>query len=72
MQREICSKEKIVYYWMTRTEKVDQDLQRSLQSEYAQWRTMKYKVCTFTSGTEDLLESTKKLLLYNKNNPKDG
>lgn len=72
MQREICSEEKIVYYWMTRAEKVNQDLQKSLQSEYVQWRTMKYRVCIFTSGTEDLLESTKELLLHNKNNNQNG
>lgn len=72
MQREICSEEKIVYYWMTRTEKADQSLQKSLQPEYTQWRNMKYKVCVFTSGTEGLLESTKELLLHNKNSDQNN
>lgn len=66
MKKEICSNGKIVYYWLSQAEKADQDLQASLREEYAQWRSMRYTVCVFTSGTEDLVKLTKELLAHNK------
>lgn len=72
MKREICSEEKIVYYWMSQKEKIDPTLQTSLRPEYAQWRKMRYKICVFTSGTENLVDLTKELLSHNKQNATDA
>lgn len=63
MTKEICESSRIVYYWLTREER---DNNSELKNEYRNWATQGYKVCTFVSGSENLVDLTKDLLVHNK------
>ena len=63
MTKEICESTRIVYYWMTREER---DNNPELKIEYRNWKKQGYKVCTFLSGRESLVDLTKDLLKHNK------
>lgn len=63
---EVCEKNRIAYYWLSREEKDNVDIQNELNYKYGEWRSKGYKVCTFVSGSENLVDLTKELLLHNK------
>ncbi len=63
---EVSEKDKIAYYWLSKEEKADDKLRASLQPQYKDWNKKGYAVCTFLSGTGDLVELTKELLIHNK------
>jgi len=60
---EVCEQTRIVYYWMTRQER---DAKPTLKTEYHDWKSRGFKVCTFISGNESLVDLTKDLLKHNK------
>ena len=65
MLKEICENQKIVYYWMTPEERDSN--QEMLTVEYKEWKEKKFRVCTFISGKEQLIDLTKELLVHNQN-----
>lgn len=62
---EISEQDRIVYYWLSKEEKADEQLRESIKPEQVEWTKKGYAVCTFLSGTEDLVECTKELLIHN-------
>lgn len=66
MTLEVCEKNRIAYYWLSREEKDNVDIQNGLKNEYGEWRSKGYKVCTFVSGSGNLVDLTKELLIHNK------
>ena len=64
---EVCEQNKIAYYWLSKEEKEDTAVRESLRPHYRDWKAKGYKVCVFLSGTGDLVENTKELLIHNKN-----
>ena len=66
MTLEVCEKNRIAYYWLSREEKDNVDIQNELKDKYGEWRNKGYKVCTFVSGSGNLVDLTKELLIHNK------
>lgn len=66
MVLEVCEKNRIAYYWLSREEKGDAGIQNKLEDEYREWRSKGYKLCTFVSGSGNLVDLTKELLIHNK------
>ena len=66
MEIERNEEKKIISIWLTKQESRDQALRDRLKPLYAQWKTQKYLVAVYHSGTEDLYRSTLDLLVYNK------
>lgn len=66
MEIIVMDDEKLVTIWLTRAEQEDTVLREQLKPLYAKYKAMKYMVAQFHSGTEDLYEGTKDLLLYNR------
>ena len=66
MEINVLDDEKLVTIWLTRAEQSDAALQEQLKSVYAKCKAKKYMVTLFHSGTEDLYECTRDLLLYNR------
>ena len=66
MTLEVCEKKRIAYYWLSREEKDNVDIQNELKDKYGEWRSKGYKVCTFVSGSGNLVDLTKELLIHNK------
>lgn len=64
MTLEICEKTRIAYYWLTREE--DETTKELLKPEFKDWKNKGYKVCVFISGTGNLVDLTKELLIHNK------
>ena len=56
----------LVMIWLTRAEVEDTVLRERLKTLYAEYKAKKYMVAQFHSGTEDLYEGTRDLLLYNR------
>jgi len=63
---DVCTDNRIAYYWLSKEERDNQELRESLQPEYKEWKNKGYKVCVFLSGDGDLVKSTKELLIHNK------
>ena len=63
---DVCTEDRIAYYWLSKEERDNQELRASLQPEYREWKNKGYKVCVFLSGDGDLVENTKELLIHNK------
>ena len=66
MEMEVRDKEKRVYIWLTRAESEDPALKESLKPIYQEYKAKKYLVAVYESGTENLEESIRDLLLYNR------
>lgn len=66
MEMEVRDKEKRVYIWLTHTESEDPALKESLKPIYQEYKAKKYLVAVYESGTGDLEESIRDLLLYNR------
>ena len=64
MTLEICEKTRIAYYWLTREE--DETTKELLKPQFKDWKNKGYKVCVFISGTGNLVDLTKELLIHNK------
>lgn len=62
---EIYEEDKIVFYWLSKEEKADEQLRTSIKPEQVEWTKRGYSVCAFLSGSEDLVENTKSLLIHN-------
>ena len=65
MTLEICEKTRIAYYWLTREED-DNGTKEMLKPAFMKWKSEGYKVCVFISGTGNLVDLTKELLIHNK------
>ena len=63
---EVRDKEKRVYIWLTRAESEDPALKESLKPIYQDYKAKKYLVAVYESGTGNLEESIRDLLLYNR------
>ena len=57
---------KLVTIWLTRAEQEDTALRERLKELYADYKAKKYMVAQFHSGTEDLYEGTRDLLIFNR------
>lgn len=56
---------KLVEIWLTKAESEDENVNRELESLYAEYKKKKYRVVVFSSGKGDMLELTKDLLKHN-------
>lgn len=63
---EVCERDKIAMFWLSTQEKEDKDFRQSLKPQYREWKRKGYKVACFLSGKGDIVESTKELLIHNK------
>lgn len=66
MELNVCEKERIVYYWMSKSEKNNNELKESLKPDFKKWKESGYRVCVFLSGNGDITANTKELLVHNK------
>ena len=66
MEIDVRDDMKLVMIWLTRAEVEDTVLRERLKTLYAEYKAKKYTVAQFHSGTEDLYEGTRDLLLYNR------
>lgn len=66
MEINVRDDKRIVEVWLTREEQGNQALREKLRPLYQQYRTKKYTVAVFLSGTQDLAEETSALLRYNR------
>ena len=66
MEMEVRDKEKRVYIWLTRAESEDPAMKESLKPIYQEYKAKKYLVAVYESGTGNLEESIRDLLLYNR------
>ena len=57
---------KLVTIWLTRAEQEDTALRERLKELYADYKAKKYMVAQFHSGTEDLYQGTRDLLIFNR------
>lgn len=63
---EVHDNKKFACYWLTQEDLENKALRESLIPEQKEWNQKGYRVCEFHSGTGDLFELTKELLIHNK------
>ena len=66
MEMEVRDADKKVLIWLTHAESNSVELREALKPIYREFRDKKYLVAVFESGTEDLEELTRDLVLYNR------
>lgn len=66
IQTIIYPEEKIVSIWLTTAESENTEIQNVLKPLYKQYRSLKYLVAVFHSGSQNLCEATGELLRYNR------
>ena len=66
MELNIREDKKLVNIWLTKLEKADSVLQNRLNELYTEYKAKKYVVAVFESGSGDLYENTRDLLLLNQ------
>ena len=66
MEVEIKKPQKMVYIWLTKAEAENAQLRESLKPFYQICKTMGFLCAVFMSGTEDLRESIRDLVIYNR------
>ena len=66
MNVQIHEPAKIVEIMLTHTEQADEEVKKRLKKLYAQYKGTKYTVAVFLSGSRDLYEDTRELLLFNR------
>ena len=66
MQIQVHEGKKIVCVWLTKDESSDDTTPAQIKKVIAQFRPKKYLVVIFRSGTQELTESTRELLRYNR------
>ena len=57
---------KLVTVWLTNSEQSDPQIKRELQQIYDTYKKKKFLVAVFESGSGDLYENTRDLLLFNR------
>ena len=57
---------KLVTVWLSNAEKADPVISESLKPIYKKYNDVKYTVCVFKSGSNDLSDCTSALLKYNR------
>ena len=57
---------KLVEIWLTRQEQADDALREQLQRMYKDYKSRKYMVAQFHSGSADLYAITRDLLIFNR------
>lgn len=63
---EVYENKKFACYWFSREDLEDKALLESLIPEQEKWNKNGYRVCEFHSGTGDIVELTKELLVHTK------
>ena len=66
MEMTVKDEWKLVEIWLTNAEKSDPVLRAGLQGIYDTYKKKKYLVAVFESGSGDLYEQPRNLLLYNR------
>lgn len=66
MVLEVYDEQKFACYWFTQEDLKNKALLESLVPEQREWNKKGYRVCEFHSGTGDIVELTKELLIHNK------
>ena len=66
MEMTVKDGRKLVEIWLTNAEKSAPILRANLQGIYDKFKKEKYLVVVFESGSGDLYEQTRDLLLYNR------
>lgn len=66
MKLEIDEKEKTAFFWLTKAERDDKALRRSLEEQCLNYKEQKYLVAAFFSGEQDLIERTEGLVVHNR------
>ena len=66
MQIQVHEDKKIVCVWLTKDESSDAATPARIKNVIAQFRPKNYLVVIFRSGTQELTESTRELLRYNR------
>ena len=66
MQIQVHEDKKIVCVWLTKDESSDKATPAQIKNVIALFRPKKYLVVIFRSGTQELTESTRELLRYNR------
>ena len=66
MQIQVHEDKKIVCVWLTKDESSDDTTPARIKNVIAKFRPKKYLVVIFRSGTQELTESTRELLRYNR------
>ena len=66
MEVNINNNAKRVNIWLTKVESGNPDLQATLKQLYKIYKAQKYLVVVYESGTENLEDLTRELLLYNR------
>ena len=66
MQIQVHEDKRIVCVWLTKDESSDKATSARIKNVIAQFRPKKYLVVIFRSGTQELTESTRELLRYNR------
>ena len=66
MEMNVIESAKCVCIWLRNDEKNDAALRERLKPVYEKYHARKYTVCVFESGSGDLYENTKALLLLNR------
>lgn len=66
MQIQVHEDKKIVCVWLTKDESSDVATPTQIKDSIAQFQPKKYLVVIFRSGTQELTESTRELLRYNR------
>lgn len=57
---------KLVEVWLTRQEQTDAEIREQLRQIYQDYKTRKYMVAQFHSGSSDLYAITRDLLIFNR------
>lgn len=57
---------KLVEIWLTRQEQADEALREQLRQMYQDYKSRKYMVAQFHSGSADLYAFTRDLLVFNR------
>ncbi len=65
MEFHVQDNSKLVELWLNNAEKTDPVLREQLRGVYAKYKAKKYLVAVFESGSADLCQCTRDLLLYN-------
>ena len=65
MKIEIMEQQKQVCIWLTREESADEDLEAKMMQLLKPYREKQYFFAIYRSGTQDLIEMTSALLIYN-------
>ena len=63
---EEYDKQKFACYWFSQEDLANKALLESLIPEQKEWNKKGYRVCEFHSGTGDIVELTKDLLIHTK------